>query len=75
MKKIIITLGLAAASLTISGCEVKKTQDAKLPAVDVKASGGQLPKFEVKGPDVNVGTKSETIQVPTVHVTPASKKP
>ena len=72
MKKTVAIICLAAASLTISACEVNKTQDAKAP--EVKVEGGQLPKYDVKGPDVSVGTKTETVQVPTVHVTPADKK-
>ena len=70
MKKMIVGLGCALVCLTASACDVKKTQDAKLPSVSVKATGGQLPAYDVKGPDVQVGSKTETIQVPTVHVTP-----
>ena len=52
----------------------RQTQDAKLPEVDVKATGGQLPTYDVKGPDVKVGTKTETVEVPTISVTPPDQK-
>lgn len=62
---------LAGASLLImSACDVDQTKEGNLPDVDVdvNASGGQLPEFEVEGPQVNVGTENKTIQVPTVDV-------
>ncbi|MDB5672847.1 MAG: hypothetical protein JWO25_3806 [Alphaproteobacteria bacterium] len=66
---------MAAACLTIAGCKVSKTQDAKLPDVEVNATGGQLPEFNVQGPEVDVGSKNETIKVPTVSVkAPGDKK-
>lgn len=72
MKKLLMIAGLAGITMSISACEVKKTQDAKLP--EVHATGGQLPAYDVKTPDVKVGTKKTTVEVPTVEVTPASKK-
>lgn len=61
--------------LAASACQVKKTQDGAMPDVSVKATGGQLPKYDVQTPDVKVGTKTTTVQVPTVEVkTPAEKK-
>lgn len=71
MKKLIAIAGLTGLALATAACEVKKEQDAVLP--EVHATGGQLPKYDVKTPDVNVGTKKETVEVPTVSVTPASK--
>ena len=74
MSRLFTAVGLVAATLTITACQVNKTQDAKAPSVKMTASGGQLPKYEIKGPDVSVGTKKETFEVPTVHVTPADKR-
>ncbi len=59
---------LAASSLALAGCDVDQTKEAELPDVDVNASGGQLPEFNVEGPEVNVGTENKTVQVPTVDV-------
>ena len=74
MNKVIAGIGLSLACLTITACQVNKTQDGKAPAIKVQATGGELPKYDVKGPDVNVGTKKETVEVPVVHVTPAADK-
>lgn len=60
---------LAIASLTaLSACDVDKTEEGSLPDVDVNATGGELPEYNVEGPDVNVGTTTETVEVPTVDV-------
>ena len=63
-----IKLLAVAGCLAVTACDVDQTKDAKLPDVDVNVSGGQLPEYNVQGPDVDVGTKNETIQVPTVDV-------
>lgn len=69
MKNSIKALLLGAVCLSFGGCQVNKTQDAKLPKVQVKTSEGQLPAFNVQGPDVEVGSKTKSFKVPTVHVT------
>jgi uncharacterized lipoprotein len=61
-----VLLGLSF--LGIAACDVDQTKEGKLPDVDVNASGGQLPEFNVEGPEVNVGTENKTIEVPTVDV-------
>jgi hypothetical protein len=68
MLKFSIGATLVVFSLAISACQVKKTQDGKVPSVAVQATGGQLPKYDIKGPEVKVGTKTATVQVPTVEV-------
>jgi hypothetical protein len=72
-KKTALPVLLSAALLTVSatGCKVTKTQDGKLPEVQVK--GGQLPKYDVKGPKVDVKTETKQIEVPT-DVTVKTKK-
>lgn len=58
---------MAAVLLTaLSGCEVDQTQEGEMPEVDVK--GGQAPRYDVEGPDVDVGTKKKEVTVPTVDV-------
>ena len=75
-------LAAIAACALISACEVNQTKEAKAPDVDVNASGGQLPEYDVDAkevvvgttesnvsvPDVDVKTKETTIEVPTVEV-------
>lgn len=48
-----------------------QTQTAKLP--EVKVEGGQAPKFDANVGAVDVGTKNETIKVPTVDVKTANE--
>jgi hypothetical protein len=59
--------------LALAGCDVDQTKEAKAPDVDVNVSGGQLPEYNVQGPDVDVGTVNKTVQVPTVDVKPPPK--
>ncbi|MEA3003623.1 MAG: hypothetical protein QOH81_2411 [Sphingomonadales bacterium] len=75
MTNIIKGLSLAAICLSVAGCKVQKTQDAQLPTVEVNASGGQLPEYNIQGPNVTIGTENKTIQVPTVNVSTPSDKP
>ncbi len=43
------------ASLGLAACDVDQTREAKAPAVDVEA--GQLPRYDVEGPE-GAGRKS-----------------
>jgi hypothetical protein len=67
MKKITILLA-AAGGLALAACDVDQTKNAQLPDVDVNATGGQLPEFNVTTPEVSVGTENRTVQVPDVDV-------
>ncbi len=67
MKNIIKVL-VGASCLALVACDVDQTKEGELPDVDVNASGGQLPEFNVEGPDVNVGTENTVVQTPTVDV-------
>ena len=59
---------VAATVISVGACDVDQTKEGDLPEVEVNASGGQLPEYDVDGPEVNVGTENKTIQVPTVDV-------
>ena len=64
----IITVGV----LGLTGCDVKKTQEGNVtvPKYDVtKTQEGSVtpPKYDVTTPDVKVGSKEETVKVPTVR--------
>ena len=67
MKNITKMLVLAGC-FAVTACDVDQTKEGELPDVDVNATGGQLPEFNVEGPTVNVGTENKTVQVPTVDV-------
>lgn len=66
--KIINTLLVAAGCLGIAACDVDQTKEGDLPEVEVNATGGEMPEFDVDGPTVNVGTENKTVEVPTVDV-------
>jgi uncharacterized lipoprotein len=66
MKKTLIML--AASGLGLAACDVDQTKNGQLPDVDVNATGGQLPEFNVTTPDVDVGMENKTVQVPDVDV-------
>ena len=68
MKKIIAALAGASCLAGLAACDVDKTKNGAMPDVDVNVSGGQLPEYNVQGPDVQVGTENKTVQVPTVDV-------
>ncbi len=69
MKDVFKFIGLGAVCLTFTACQVNKTQQGKLPKVEMKTSEGQLPAYSIQGPDVQVGSKTKSFKVPTVHVT------
>lgn len=46
--------------------DINQTREAALP--EVKTEGGQMPTFDVDTAKVDVGTKTETIEVPKVAV-------
>ncbi len=67
MKAVVRVLGIAAI-LSVSACDVDQTKEGELPDINVNASGGQMPEYNVETPTVDVGTKEKTIEVPTVDV-------
>ena len=66
MKKLVTSLAIAAATLGLAACDVDQTEEGALPDVDV--DGGNLPEYDVEGPDVDVGTETRTVEVPTLDV-------
>lgn len=67
MNLVIRVLGIAAF-LSASACDVDQTKKGEMPEVEVNATGGQMPEFDVDGPTVKVGTEKKTIEVPTLDV-------
>ncbi len=68
MKKFILPLGLAIALFT--SCDINKKDSAELPEldVDVEAEAGELPEYDIDWADVDISTRTETIEVPKVVV-------
>ena len=66
--KPIISILAATSLFGLAACDVDQTKEGELPEVEVNATGGELPEFDVDAPTVNVGTENKTIEVPTVDV-------
>jgi len=66
MRKTFTALLLGAASLSLAACDVEQTEEGSMPDIDVE--GGNLPEYDVDAADVDVGTKTETVEVPTISV-------
>lgn len=64
LRKIMTLLAVPAVAFAFAACDVRQTQEGELPDVDVE--GGQMPEFEVEGPDVDIG--EDTVIVPTIDV-------
>jgi hypothetical protein len=65
---IVIVVGIAWAFGFVN---FRQTRDAQLPTVSVQ--GGQTPKFDADVAKVDVGTKTENVEVPTVNVQKPAK--
>lgn len=60
--------GALMLTLLASGCEVKQTEEARLPDVDVTVKEGNAPKFDVETADVDVKSETKSVEVPDVDV-------
>lgn len=70
--RIVLIVALVAALIVgllfASGFWTADVKEGALPDVDVSAKGGAMPEVDVDSKEVVVGTKEETIDVPTVGV-------
>ena len=66
---LLIALIVIGAGIATGFIDLQKTQEGRLPEVSVKQ--GALPKYEASVDKVEVGSRNETVEVPTVDV----KKP
>lgn len=69
---ILIIVALVVAAFALGFIDINQTKTVKLPDVKVETSGGQAPEFNVDTANVSVGTKTETIEVPTVSMEKAN---
>jgi hypothetical protein len=69
---LLVIVLLVVAAFAFGLIDVDQTQKAVAPTVSVE--GGQAPAFDVDTADVDVGSKTETVEVPTVEVKPADEK-
>lgn len=66
--KVFVLLMALLVVLATGACRVRQTQEGKMPDVDVSAEGGQVPKYDVDAPDVDVKTEKREVTVPKVEV-------
>ena len=63
---LLLALVLIGGAMAFGLLKVEQTRDAQLPAVAVKE--GTLPTYKADVVKVEVGTRNETVAVPTVNV-------
>ncbi|WP_022681964.1 hypothetical protein [Sphingobium bisphenolivorans] len=66
---LLIILLVLAGGIVTGFIQLQQTQEARLPKIAVQ--GGTLPKYEASVAKVEVGSRNETVELPTVDV----KKP
>ncbi len=64
----LLPLIAALCLLPLVACSVEKTQEGKLPDVDVEVEKGQLPHYDVDTAEVTVTTKEKEVKVPDVDI-------
>jgi len=63
---VLVAVVVAIGAFAFGLVDINQTRSGQLPEVAVQ--GGQTPAFDVKTADVDVGTKTESIDVPKVAV-------
>jgi hypothetical protein len=68
-KPAVLATSLAFALIGMTGCTVKKTEEGRMPDVDVTVKDeGNLPKYDVDAPDVDVHMEKKEVKVPDVDI-------
>lgn len=63
---LVVGLIIVAGAFAFGFISVEKTRDARLPEVAIKK--GTLPAYKADVAKIEVGTRNETVEVPTVGV-------
>lgn len=66
---LLVVLILVGIAFAFGYIKLNQTEDASLPRLEVK--GGTMPEYKLNTPEVNVGTRNETVEVPVMEI----KKP
>ena len=69
---VLVTLAGLAIAWFLGLISFSTSGDLEAPKVSI--SGGEVPKLDMHTADIDVGTRQETVAVPTVKVTPADEK-
>lgn len=73
LKQLLLLAPVALLLAFSAGCTVEREQAGEAPDVDVSVDPGQVPEYDVEGPDVDVTTEKETVDVPDVDVSTEEK--
>jgi hypothetical protein len=65
-RALLLATCLVAGMVGMTGCDIKQTEEGEMPDVDVE--GGNLPKYDVDAPDVDVEVEPRDVTVPDVDV-------
>lgn len=66
--KSLIPLSMALVIVPLGACSVEQEEAGSLPDVDVEVEPGNLPEYDIQGPDVDIGVTERTVTVPKVVV-------
>lgn len=66
---LVVVAVLAVLAYALGLFNVDASGDLKAPDVDVAVEGGELPSMQVETADIDVGSTTETVNVPEVNVT------
>lgn len=69
MKKLIIAL-TAFGMLGLYSCDIEQKESGEMPTIDidVETEAGSLPEYDVDWVNIDVGTTTKTITIPTVEI-------
>lgn len=75
MKKYLIAL-FTLSLFIFSSCDIEKTKEGELPEVDVdvETKSGTFPKYEIDWVDLDLGTKTKIVSVPTIEIVMEEKE-
>lgn len=68
IKYLIIVPVLLLTLFLQASCNVEKTEEGKMPDVDIKVESGELPEYDVETPDIDIQTEEKTVTVPDVDL-------
>lgn len=63
-----LPLSILLVTLPLTACRIEQEEAGSLPDVDVEVEPGNLPEYDIQGPDVNIGVTERTVTVPRLVV-------
>ncbi len=71
---LVVVAVLAVLAYALGLFNVDASGDLKAPDVDVAVEGGEMPNLQVETADIDVGTRTETVELPEVNVTTSEEQ-